>query len=265
MNIKNDGNNEGKISFRLRGKYVLITGATKGIGRDLALAFAGAGCIIGATGRNNEELASLKKEIESAGGDCLIYSADLSFADDCERMAEYFVKNMKSIDILINNAGLSYPEKIIDLDVSYWDTTLNVNLRAPTIITKIVAREMIRRSAGTIINIASNAGIAGIEEHAAYCASKFGLLGLTKVMALEFGKHQIRVNAIAPTVVLTPMGAQVWGDAEKADPVKEKIPLGRFAIPYEVTGAALFLATDAAAMIHGETLIIDGGANASLY
>ena len=124
----------------------------------------------------------------------------------------------------MNNAGLSFPEKLVDLEVGHWDTTLAVNLRAPALISRVIARKMIAAGGGAIINISSNACLAGIEEHAAYCASKFGLDGLTKVMAVELGPHNIRVNAIAPTVVLTPMGAQVWGDPQKADPVKAKIP-----------------------------------------
>jgi NAD(P)-dependent dehydrogenase (short-subunit alcohol dehydrogenase family) len=180
-------------------------------------------------------------------------------------MAEHFVRIFPVIDILVNNAGLSYPEKLVDLDIGHWDTTLAVNLRAPAIIAKVIGRQMIAQGHGAIINISSNACLAGIAEHAAYCASKFGLDGLTKVMAVELGPHNIRVNAVAPTVVLTPMGAQVWGDPKKADPVKAKIPLGRFAYPKEVSSAVLFLASEAASMIHGETLIIDGGVNAKLY
>ena len=265
MKKENEKQNSGKVTFDFNGKHAVVTGATKGIGRDLSLAFAGSGCTVGATGRNQAELESLKTEIEKSGGKCYIYQADLSVAEDCTRMAEFFIKTMPSVDILINNAGLSFPELMVDLETSHWDTTLNVNLRAPALITKIIAKGMIERSSGNIINISSNAGLAGIDEHAAYCASKFGLLGLTKVMATEFGKHNIRVNAIAPTVVLTPMGTQVWGDKKKAAPVLAKIPLGRFAQPGEITGVALFLASEAASMIHGETIVIDGGVNAQLY
>jgi len=265
MKNKITGKNSEDVSFNLNGKSAIITGATKGIGRDLCLAFAKAGCSIGATGRNKSELESLQLEIEAIGSECSIYPADLSHTADCTYMADFFLKKYPLIDILINNAGLSFPEKIIDFDYEHWDTTLNVNLKAPAVITSVVARKMIANGSGAIVNIASNAGLAGIEEHAAYCASKFGLLGLTKVMAVELGEYGIRVNAIAPTVVLTPMGTQVWGDPEKAAPVKARIPLGRFAYPSEVTGVVLFLVSDAASMIHGETIIIDGGVNAKLY
>jgi len=255
---------DGKVTFDYSGRSVLVTGATKGIGRDIALAFAKAGAAVAATGRNSGELKSLAKEITSLGGRCETFVADLADAAACTAMAEAVVKAFK-IDILVNNAGISFPERITDLDVAHWDTTLAVNLRAPALITKVVAKSMMAKGRGAIVNISSNACMAGIDEHAAYCASKFGLDGLTKVMAVELGPHGIRVNAVAPTVVLTPMGTQVWGDAAKADPVKAKIPLGRFLEPKEVTDVVLFLASEAASMIHGETILIDGGVNARLY
>lgn len=253
------------VSFDFRGKSAIVTGATKGIGRDIALALAGAGARIAATGRDKGELESLAREIEKGGGECLTFRADLADAGQCLAMAERFCAELGVVDILVNNAGLSYPERILELDVEHWDRTIAVNLRAPALIAKVVARAMIEAGGGAIVNVSSNACMGGIEEHAAYCASKFGLDGLTKVMAVELGPHNVRVNAVAPTVVLTPMGTQVWGDAAKAAPIKARIPLGRFALPGEVAAAVLFLASPAAAMIHGETLLIDGGVNAKLY
>jgi NAD(P)-dependent dehydrogenase (short-subunit alcohol dehydrogenase family) len=255
----------GKAVYDFSGKTAIVTGATKGIGREIALSFAQAGCSLGLTGRNEEELRQVAEEARTRGVRCETRRADLASAGECAAMAEYFAGLFTVVDILVNNAGLSYPERLVDLDIGHWDTTLAVNLRAPAIIGKVIGKKMIAQGHGSIINISSNACLAGIAEHAAYCASKFGLDGLTKVMAVELGPHNIRVNAIAPTVVLTPMGAQVWGDPKKADPVKARIPLGRFAYPQEVSGAVLFLASEAASMIHGETLIIDGGVNAKLY
>ena len=251
--------------YDFKGRTAIVTGASKGIGRDIALALARAGANLGITGRDQRELAEVAAEARRAGVRCEVRVADLASAQDCLAMAEHFAALFPAIDLLVNNAGLSFPEKLVDLDVGHWDTTLAVNLRAPALISRVIARKMIAAGGGTIINISSNACLAGIEEHAAYCASKFGLDGLTKVMAVELGPHNIRVNAVAPTVVLTPMGTQVWGDPKKADPVKAKIPLGRFAQPREVTAAVLFLASEGAGMIHGETLIIDGGVNAKLY
>jgi len=229
------------------------------------LAFARAGGTICAADIQENGLASLTEEITALGGICRTFRVDLSDSDDCVKMAKYFVQEMDKIDILVNNAGLSFPETLINLDISHWNTTLNVNLRAPAIITKIIAAKMIEQGGGSIVNITSNAGIGGIEEHAAYCASKFGFHGLAKVMAIELGPHNIRVNSVAPTVVLTPMGKQVWSDPKKSDPVKKQIPLGRFVWPAEVSNTVLFLASDAAAMIHGDIVLIDGGADARLY
>jgi len=251
--------------YDFKGRTAIVTGASKGIGRDIALALARAGANLGITGRDQRELAEVAAEARRAGVRCEVRVADLASAQDCLAMAEHFAALFPAIDLLVNNAGLSFPEKLVDLEVGHWDTTLAVNLRAPALISRVIARKMIVAGGGTIVNISSNACLAGIEEHAAYCASKFGLDGLTKVMAVELGPHNIRVNAVAPTVVLTPMGTQVWGDPRKADPVKAKIPLGRFAQPREVTAAVLFLASEGAGMIHGETLIIDGGVNAKLY
>lgn len=254
-----------ELEFRFAGKVAVVTGATRGIGHDIALRLAAAGCDLGITARREEELAGVAEEIRALGVRCEYIGADLSSVEACVKMAEYFADTFPVVDILINNAGLSFVERLVDLDIDHWNTVINVNLRAPAVITRTLARKMIAQGHGAIVNIASNACLAGIEEHAAYCASKFGLNGLTKVMAVELGPHNVRVNAVAPTVVLTPMGEQVWGDPKKADPVKACIPLGRFAYPKEVSGAVLFLASEAAAMIHGETLVIDGGANASLY
>ncbi len=257
-------NKKTSVSYDFSGMSVLVTGASKGIGRDIALAFARTGATIAATGRNDSELASLKAEIVACGVSCFVFKADLADANACLAMAEAALKAMGKIDILVNNAGISFPERLIDLDLTHWETTLAVNLRAPALISKVAARDMMGRHQGVIINISSNACMAGINEHAAYCASKFGLDGLTKVMAVELGPHGIRVNAVAPTVVLTPMGTQVWGDPHKSDPVKARIPLGRFLEPREVADLALFLASDGAAMIHGETILLDGGVNALL-
>ncbi len=254
-----------EITYDFSGKTAVITGATKGIGRDIALRFAEAGCSLGITGRNEKELLEVVEKAKALRVSCEYRIADLSSAEDCRATAEYFCRVFPVIDILVNNAGLSFPELLVDLDVDHWDTTLNVNLRAPALMSKTIARKMMERRKGNIVNVSSNACLAGIEEHAAYCASKFGLNGLTKVMAVELGPYNIRVNAIAPTVVLTPMGTKVWGDPKKADPVKAKIPLARFAYPEEVTNAVFFLASEASSMIHGETLIIDGGVNAKLY
>jgi NAD(P)-dependent dehydrogenase (short-subunit alcohol dehydrogenase family) len=249
----------GQMTIDLAGRRALVTGATKGIGREVALRLADAGCDLGITGRNEDELASLKSEIETHDRTCWSYAADLASRDQTLAMAAHFADVMPAVDILVNNAGTSFPEKLVDLEPEHWETTLAVNLAAPAYITSVIAPAMIQRGSGVIVNVSSQSGEVALTEHAAYCASKFGLNGLTKVMALELGPHGIRVNAVAPTITLTPMGQQVWGDPAKSRPMLERIPLGKFAYPPDVADAVLFLASDAASMIHGEVLMIDGG------
>jgi len=252
------------VKYDFNGKNALVTGASKGIGREISIQLARAGCNIGAVGRNVEDLDSLVKEIANIGRRCESYAVDLSSADDTLKMAKVMTKMMEPLSILINNAGTTYPEDLVDLKVEHWDMTMAVNLRAPVLISKVVGKDMMKRKEGSIVNISSNAGVGGLEKHTAYCASKFGLHALTKVAALELGPHNIRVNAVAPTVTLTPMGKKVWGDPVKAQPMLDKIPLGKFAIPEDIAQVVLFLISNAASMINGEVLLVDGGINASL-
>ena len=246
----------------LPGKKVLVPGASKGIGRAIALRFAENGCDVAITGRNGDELASLAYEIREIGRRCSVKEADLSSPEEALEMARYFCETFGPLGILVNNAGLSYPESITDLDPEHWQTTLAVNLTAPALVTCVVAKQMKEQKSGAIVNISSSAGTVGLSEHAAYCSSKFGLNGLTKVLALELGPFNIRANCVAPTVTLTPMGEQVWSAPEKRDPMLANIPLGRFLQPREVADAVVFLASDSAAMITGEVLLVDGGLTA---
>lgn len=246
-------------TYDFHGHAALVTGATKGIGREVSLSLAKSGCAVAATGRNRDELESLRQEIESAGGSCRVLVADLSSADECIAMAEHFVGAMPDLDLVVNNAGASFPELLVDMSVEHWDATLNVNLRAPALVMKVLSKHLIARGGGAVVNVSSQAGVIGLTEHAAYCASKWGLNGLTKVLALELGPYNVRVNAVAPTVVLTPMGQKVWGDPAKSEPMLAKIPLAKFAYPPDVANAVLYLLSDAASMITGEVMVIDGG------
>lgn len=249
----------GNIKYDFSGKRALVTGATKGLGREIALKFAEAGCDIAATGRDQGELDSLANEVSAMGRRCEIMKADLASTEETLRMAEHFLEVMQPLDILVNNAGVALLENVVNLDPEHWDTVLNVNLRAPALISKAVASHMIANGEGVIVNVSSAAGVTGLKEHAAYCASKFGLVGLSQVMALELGPHNIRVNVVAPTVVMTEMGIKVWSDPAKSKPMLAKIPLNRFAQPVNIADAVMFLASDEASMINGVVLCVDGG------
>jgi NAD(P)-dependent dehydrogenase (short-subunit alcohol dehydrogenase family) len=250
------------VTYDFTGKRALVTGATRGIGRTIAMDLARSGCAVVATGRDQAALRELAVEIEALDGTCETYSADVSSATDAISMAHHVLRDDRPCDILINNAGINHLERLVDLTVEHWDEVINVNLRAPALISSVVARHMMERRSGSIVHVASLSSVKGFDEHSSYCASKFGLHGLTQVMAVELGPYGIRVNAVGPTVVLTPLGLEAWGDPAKADPMKARIPLGRFVTVEEVSSAVLFLASDAASMIHGQILLVDGGFSA---
>jgi NAD(P)-dependent dehydrogenase (short-subunit alcohol dehydrogenase family) len=160
----------------------------------------------------------------------------------------------------VNNAAVSVPQPLLETTAEAFDRTMDVNVRAVLIVTQVVARGMIARGrGGAVVNLSSQASVVGIRDHAAYCASKGALDQLTRVMALELGPHDIRVNAVNPTVTLTPMGEMAWGDPIKSRPMLARIPIGRFAKPADVAHAVAYLLSDYAAMVHGATLPVDGG------
>lgn len=236
---------------RFSGQRILVTGAGKGIGRAIAHFLAREGAHIVAVSRTAEDLASLKKEI---GGES--HAVDLGDTAATEK----FVAALGDIDLLVNNAGISIPQSFLDTTAEAFDRTMAINVRAALTISQHVARRWIaRKHAGVIVNLSSQASMAALRDHAAYCASKGALDLLTKVMALELGAHGIRVNAVNPTVTLTPMGEMAWGDPAKSGPMLAKIPLGRFAQPDEVASTVAFLLSAESSMINGVALPVDGG------
>ena len=239
------------MNIRFDGKRALVTGAGKGIGREIATLLHSLGATVVAVSRSADDLASLASEIA-----CETITADLADASAARIAAE----RAGAIDLLVNNAGISIPQSLLDTTVDAFDQTMAINVRAALIITQSVARGMIdRKRGGAIVNVSSQASMVGLADHAAYCASKGALDQLTRVMALELGPHNIRVNAVNPTVTLTQMGEMAWGDPKKSGPMLAKIPLGRFAKPHDVAHTVAYLLSDQADMIHGATLPIDGG------
>jgi NAD(P)-dependent dehydrogenase (short-subunit alcohol dehydrogenase family) len=245
--------------FSLDGKRALVTGGSKGIGAVVARVLAEAGADLAIVGRDRVGLAETRAAVEAIGRECLVIEADLGTAEGPRHAGEAALDRYGVVDILVNNAGISRVYSLLDTSVEVWDEVQAVNLRAPFVLAKTVAPRMIEQRSGKIINVSSNAGLVGIEAHAAYCASKGGLNMLTKVMAAEWGPYNIQANAIAPTVILTPMGEKVWGDPARGEPMKAKIPLGRFGLPVEIADLVLFLASRASDLICGTTVVIDGG------
>ena len=239
------------MDIRFDSKRILVTGAGKGIGRDIARLLAACGAQVVALSRTRADLDSLASQI-----DCETISADIGDASQARSAAE----QAGIVHLLVNNAGISIPESFLDTSPDSFDQTMAVNVRGAMIVSQVIARGMIDRGqGGAIVNVSSQASQASLTDHTAYCASKGALDQLTRVMALELGPHNIRVNAVNPTVTMTPMGKMAWGDPAKSGPMLAKIPLGRFADPIDVAHAVAYLLSAQANMIHGATLPVDGG------
>lgn len=245
--------------FAVTGRRALVTGGSKGIGAEAAVVLAQAGADVAIVGRDREGLQTTAAQIEAAGRRCVVIEADMRTTEGPLHAAQAALEAFGTVDILVNNAGIARIAPILESPLADWEETIAVNLRAPYLLAQALAPKMIEQRRGKIINVSSQAGVVAIEGHASYAASKGGLNMLTKVMALEWGPYNIQVNAVAPTVILTPMGTQVWGDPAKAEPMLAKIPLRRFGQPVEVADLILFLASPASDLITGETILIDGG------
>ena len=233
------------------GKRILVTGAGKGIGEAAARLLTSRGASVVALSRSKDDLDRLSADIG-----CQTIACDLADLDAARQSA----RDALPLDGLVNNAGTTTLEPFIETSINAFDHLMTVNTKAAMVIGQVAARDMIERSvAGTIVNVSSIAASIGIADHTAYCASKAALDALTRVMALELGDHGIRVNSVNPTVTLTPMAVKAWSDPAKAEPVKNRIPLGRFIEPSEVADVIAYLLDDGASMITGQSIAIDGG------
>ena len=245
--------------FSLTGRRALVTGASKGIGAEICAVFAEAGCDIVAVARDEAGLAQTALAVRDRGVRCLMIAADMATIDGPRMAAAQALEAWGRIDILVNSAGVARIAPATDLSAQWWDETMAVNLRAPFLLAQALAPAMIAQGHGKIINISSQTGVIALQDHAAYAASKGGLNALTKSLCAEWACHNIQVNAICPTVVLTPMGRKVWGPPEKSGPMIAATPAGRFAEPVEVADAALYLASPASNMVNGALLMLEGG------
>jgi NAD(P)-dependent dehydrogenase (short-subunit alcohol dehydrogenase family) len=243
------------LSFRLDGRVALITGAVSGIGRATAEVFAERGARVVVA---DLDAAASRAGAQSLGGGAIGVRCDVADAVSVQAAVDEAVTAAGTIDILVNCAGIAALAPAEELTAQAWDRTMAVNLTGTFTTSQIVGRVMLEAGAGTIINLASQAATVALHEHAAYCASKAGVLALTRVLASEWGGRGITVNAISPTVVLTDLGRSAWS-GPKGDAVKAQIPTGRFALPREIAGAAVFLASGAARMVNGADLVVDGG------
>lgn len=243
-------------SFKLDGRRALVTGASRGIGMGAALALAGAGAHVVLAARNAAGIADVAAEIERRGESCEQCILDVT---DSVAVSET-IRRLDAFDILVNNAGMNRPGPISAASEEDFDAVMEVNVRAVFFLTKAVVEKMCSRGrAGSIINVSSQMGLVGGVDRSIYCASKHALEGFTRALAIELGPEQIRVNTVCPTFIRTPLTESTFADPEKVAWIESKIKLGRIGEIEDLMGAFVFLASDAAALITGSSLIIDGG------
>jgi len=247
-------------SFDLTGQTALVTAAARGIGRAVALALANAGANIALGLRDVHADNNLPDDIRALGRRCLPLQMDVTNLAEITRAVADTVEHFGRLDILVNNAGIApgnFAENVTEKD---FDDTLNVNLKGTFFAAQAAGRVMIRQKGGTIINMGSQAGFAALPTESVYCMTKAGISHLTKCLAVEWGPHNIRVNAVAPTFIHTPGTQPALADPKfRADVIERIAALHRIGEPMDVAGAVVFLASPAASLITGHTILIDGG------
>jgi len=246
--------------FELSGQVALVTGAARGLGRAISLALAHAGADVALGLRDVMADAGLTAEIQKMGRKALPLQMDVSRMEQIYRAVDDTVKHFGRVDILVNNAGIAPGNPAEEVREEDFDQTLAVNLKGTFFASQAAGRVMIRQRSGKIINMSSQAGFAALPTESVYCMTKAGIVHLTKCLAVEWGKYNITVNAVAPTFIHTPGTESALADAAfRADTVERIAGLHRIGEPMEVAGAVVFLASPAASLITGETILIDGG------
>ena len=242
----------------LEGKVAIVTGASRGIGKAIAQQFIAQGAKVAFTYRSSAEAAAaLEQELSAGGGTVKGFQSDAASMTDAERLVGEVVEAFGTVDIVINNAGITDDTLLMRMTEDQWDRVISVNLKSCFNLTKAVMRTMLKARSGSIVNISSVVGVQGNAGQANYAASKAGILGFTKSVALELGSRNIRCNAIAPGFIETEMTAKL--DADTVQGWRDAIPLKRGGTPEDVANLCVFLASDMSAYITGQTLNVDGG------
>ncbi|MPQ71207.1 MULTISPECIES: SDR family oxidoreductase [Pseudomonas] len=241
-------------AFDLNGRCAVITGGAAGIGLACAQLLVERGARVALLDRD----PAVVEMAASLGAGHIGLAVDLRQLDQVQSAVDQAARQLGRLDYLVNSAGVALLDKALDVNESAWDTTLDINLKASFFVAQACARYMIEQGHGRIVNLASQAAVIGLDRHVAYCASKAAVVGMTKVLAMEWAPHGINVNAVSPTIVETALGKKAWA-GELGERAKLQIPIGRFAQPEEIAGLVLYLLSDAAKMITGENVVIDGG------
>jgi NAD(P)-dependent dehydrogenase (short-subunit alcohol dehydrogenase family) len=248
----------------LAGKVAIVTGGRRGIGKAIALALAEAGADIAVCDRvvDDGELNAVAEEVKRLGRRCLAVGADITSKADIDKLVLGVRDEFGTIDILVNNAAMNIRAPLLELREDGWDKVINTDLKGYYLCSQAVGKVMVKQRGGNIINIASTAAMYTAPEMGAYCIAKAGVVMLTKVLALELAQYNIRVNAVAPSMVKTKFSQPLWDDPKTLKEIESGIPLGRLAEPEDIVGSVLFLASEASAYITGQTIIVDGGSSA---
>jgi D-threitol dehydrogenase (NAD+) len=250
-----DSDSHADLTFSLTDKVAVVTGGASGIGAAIGRAFVAKGAKVAVA---DLALDAAEATVVQLGNGCAAFACDVSDPAAVTATVQAVLEHYGHIDILVNCAGIGPLAAAEDLSLDVWDSTMDVNLKGTFLMSQTVGRAMLAQGRGKIINLASQAATVALDGHLAYCASKFAVIGLTKVLASEWGGRGITANTISPTVVMTALGRQTWGGA-RGEAFKAMIPTGRFAYPDEIAATAVFLASDSANMINGADIVVDGG------
>jgi 3-oxoacyl-[acyl-carrier protein] reductase len=249
----------GSMKVDLSGQVAIVTGASQGLGKSIAVELARSGARVACIARNADKLAETVAAIKAAGGDGEAFPCDVKDSDTVNKLVDNIAEVWgKQLDILVNNAGITRDTLIPRMSDAEWDDVIDTNLRGAFLFTRAAVRHMMSRRYGRIINMASISGIIGNAGQANYSASKAGLIGFTRTVSRELAKRKITVNAVAPGFIESEMTQKLGPDLIKSV-VKERVPAGRIGTPDDVAACVLFLASGAASYITGQTLVVDGG------
>jgi NAD(P)-dependent dehydrogenase (short-subunit alcohol dehydrogenase family) len=245
--------------FDLKGKVAIITGAGSGIGKVTALLFAKEGAKVVVADWSEDGGKETVKKIESQGGKAIFIKTDVSKVEDVEKMKNTTLEKFGRIDILINNAGIYREYNLHDMSEEDWDKIISVNLKSVFLCSKAVIPEMLKQGKGKIVSTASIAGLVGFAQSGAYCASKGGIIALTREMALEYAPKKINVNCVAPGVIKTAMTKDMLADPATKQFLESSTPYPRLGEPEDIANAFLYLASDKSDFVNGQVLVVDGG------